>query len=543
MAIVRGEQLIARSFRSENVDTIFFMMGGPTSGTAGACLELGMKGIYVRHEQAAAMMAHAYARVTGKPGICITPSGPGTANALTGLANAWADATPIIAIGGSAPMRATTLDAFQEMDQVAIMRPVVKAAYRVDMASRIPEYLSVAFREALDGKKGPVYLDLPGDILNHKVDDEKILFPSNYRVESRPAGDPVQVERAIELLAAAKRPIVITGSGVLWSGASAELRDFIESTGLPFYTTPQGRGVIPEDHPRSFPGARSMGFREADVVLVVGARANSMLSFLRAPRFSPDARFISVNLDGREIGHNRAIEVGIVGDAKMVLRQLTEEAEGRFEPHRESAWVAQLSAKHRSNQERSAPLLHCDAVPIHPLRLCREVRDTISRDTILIVDGHEILNFARQSIPIYQAGCSLNAGPHGCMGVGVPFGIGAKVAKPGSPVLVLSGDGAFGWNGMEMDTAIRHQLPIVVVVSNNAGFTSRKTGGTVGRELGWQRYDKMVEALGGYGEFVEKPDDIRGAIERAFASNKPALVNVCTDPEAQATTDMGFAGY
>jgi thiamine pyrophosphate-dependent acetolactate synthase large subunit-like protein len=543
MAIVRGEQIIARCLNNEKVDTIFFMMGGPTSGTAGACLDLGMKGIYVRHEQAAAMMAHAYARVTGKPGICITPSGPGTANALTGLANAWADATPIIAIGGSAPMRATTLDAFQEMDQVAIMKPVVKAAYRVDMASRIPEYVSVAFREALDAKKGPVYLDLPGDILNHKVDDEKLLFPANYRVESRPAGDPVQVERAIELLAAAKRPIVVTGSGVLWSGASAELRDFIDSTGLPFYTTPQGRGVIPEDHPRSFPGARSMAFREADAVLVVGARANSMLSFLRAPRFSPNARFISVNLDGREIGHNRAVEVGIIGDARAVLRQLAEEAESRFEPHRESAWVAQLSAKHRSNQERSAPLLHSDAVPIHPLRLCREVRDLISRDTILIVDGHEILNFARQSIPIYQPGCSINAGPHGCMGVGVPFGIGAKVARPDAPVLVLSGDGAFGWNGMEMDTAIRHKLPIVVVMSNNAGFTSRKTGGTVGRELGWQRYDKMVEALGGHGEFVEKPGDIRGAIERAMQSGKPALVNVCTDPEAQATTDMGFAGY
>jgi thiamine pyrophosphate-dependent acetolactate synthase large subunit-like protein len=543
MGIIRGEQIIARCFKNENVDTIFFMMGGPTSGTAGACLELGMKGIYVRHEQAAAMMAHAYARVTGKPGICITPSGPGTANALTGLANAWADAAPIVAIGGSAPMRATTLDAFQEMDQVAIMKPVVKSAYRVDMAARIPEYISVAFREALDGKKGPVYLDLPGDILNHKVDDEKLYYPTNYRVESRPAGDPAQVERAIELLAAAKRPIVVSGSGVLWSGAAAELRDFIDSTGLPFYTTPQGRGAIPEDHPRSFPGARSMAFREADVVLVVGARANSMLSFLRAPRFAPDARFISVNLDGREIGHNRGVEVGIIGDAKLVLRQLTEEADGRFDQHRESAWVAQLGAKHRSNQERSAPLLHSDAVPIHPLRLCREVRDLVSRDTILIVDGHEILNFARQSIPIYQAGCSLNAGPHGCMGVGVPFGIGAKAAKPGAPVLVLSGDGAFGWNGMEMDTAIRHQLPIVVVMSNNAGFTSRKTGGTVGRELGWQRYDKMVEALGGYGEFVEKPDGIRGAIERAFKSGKPALVNVCTDPEAQATTDMGFAGY
>ncbi len=268
-----------------------------------------------------------------------------------------------------------------------------------------------------------------------------------------------------------------------------------------------------------------------------------MLSFLRAPRFAENARFINVNVDGREIGHNRGVEVGIVGDAKMVLQQLTEEAAGKFKGGEETEWVSQLAARHRSSQERQAPLLHSDKVPIHPLRLCKEVRDVITRDTILVVDGHETLNFARQSIPIYESGCSINAGPHGCMGVGIPFGIGAKVARPDRPVVVLSGDGAFGWNGMEMDTAIRHKLPIVVVICNNGGFTSRKTGGNVGRDLGYQRYDKMTEALGGYGEFVEKPEDIRPAIERAIKSGKTALVNVCTDPDAQATTDMGFAGY
>src|SRR5262245_25923876 len=524
MGTLRGDQIIAQCFKNEGVDTFFFMMGGPTSGTAGASLDLGMQGIYVRHEQAAAMMAHAYARVTGKPGICITPSGPGTANAVTGLANAWADASPIIAIGGSAPMRATTLDSFQEMDQVAMMKPVVKAAYRIDIASRIPEYVSLAFREAMDGKKGPVYLDLPGDILSAKVDDDKLYWPTNYRVEARPAGDPTLVKRAIDLLAKAQRPLLVTGSGILWSGATTELRQFVEATGIPFFTTPQGRGVIPEDHPRAFPAARSTAFREADVVLVIGARANSMLSFLRAPRFSPDAKFINVNLDGKEIGHNRGVEVGIVGDAKLVLQQLTAEAAGKINGKQETAWVAQLAAKQRSNEERNSPLLHSNNVPIHPLRLCKEVRDIISRDTILVVDGHEILNFGRQSIPIYDVACSLNAGPHGCMGIGVPFGIGAKAARPDKPVLVLSGDGAFGWNGMEMDTAIRHKLPIVVVVSNNAGFTSRKTGGNVGRDLGFQRYDKMVEALGGYGEFVERPDAIRPAIERAIKSRKTALV-------------------
>jgi acetolactate synthase-1/2/3 large subunit len=519
------------------------MMGGPTGGTAGACLDLGMKGIYVRHEQAAAMMAHAYSRITGKPGICIAPMGPGVANLVTGLANAWADASPVIAIGGASPMRGTTLDTFQEMDQMPMMKPIVKAAYRIDLGYRIPEYFSIAFREALDGKRGPVYLDLPGDILAGPVEEEQIHWVENYRVESRPAGDPALVRKAIDLLSAARKPMVLTGSGVIWSGAGKALTNFIDATGIPFFTTPQGRGVVPEDHARSFPAARSSAFREADVVLVIGARANSMLSFLRAPRFSPDAKFINVNVDGKEIGHNRSAEVGIIGDARLVLEQLTSEAKGRFNPAEETAWVAQLAAKHRSNQERNAPLMHSNKVPIHPLRLCNEVKDVITRDTILVVDGHEILNFARQSIPIYASGNSLNAGPHGCMGVGIPFGIGAQVAAPDKPVVVLSGDGAFGWNGMEMDTAIRHKLPIVVVLSNNAGFTSRKTGGNVGRELGYQRYDKMVEALGGYGEFVEQPKDIKPAIERAIKSGKTALVNVCTDPDAQATTDMGFAGY
>ena len=543
MASMRGEQMIARGFQREGVDAIFYMMGGPTSGTAAACIELGMREVYVRHEQGAAMMAHAYARVTGKPGICITPAGPGTANAVTGLANAWADASPIVAIGGAAPIRGATLGSFQEMDQLAMMRPVVKAAYRVEHVSQIPLFVSLAFREALDGKKGPVYLDLPGDVLSAELDEAAIDWPKDYRVESRPSGDPAEIERAVEILAQARRPIVVTGSGVLWSRAAPELQAFVERTGLPLWTTPQGRGVIPEDDPRIFPAARSLAFREADVVLVIGARSNSMLSFLRPPRFAEDAKFIVVNIDGSEIGHNRGVELGIVGDAKRVLEQLTEAAAGQIELDAGHDWVRRLQEKQSANRERSAALLHSDGLPIHPLRLCHELTQVLPRDAILVTDGHEILNFGRQSIPVYAPGASLNAGPHGCMGIGVPFGIGAQVAAPDKRVVVLSGDGAFGWNGMEMDSAIRHELPIVVVVSNNAGFTSRRTGGSVGRELGHQRYDKLVEALGGHGEFVEKPDEIRPAIERALASGRPALVNVCTDPEAFSTTDMGFSGY
>jgi thiamine pyrophosphate-dependent acetolactate synthase large subunit-like protein len=220
MGTLRGEEIIARCFQQEGVDTIFFMMGGPTSGTAAACLDLGMQGIYVRHEQAAAMMAHAYSRVTGKPGICIAPMGPGVANLVTGLANAQADASPVIAIGGSAPMRGWTLDTFQEMDQVPMMRPIVKSAYRIDLGYRIPEYISIAFREALDGKRGPVYLDLPGDILAGKVEEDKINWVNGaYRTDARPAGDPALVRKAIDLLAEARKPLILTGSGVLWARA------------------------------------------------------------------------------------------------------------------------------------------------------------------------------------------------------------------------------------------------------------------------------------------------------------------------------------
>ncbi|MCH2172141.1 thiamine pyrophosphate-binding protein [Myxococcota bacterium] len=543
MAKLRGEQIIARGFQREGVDTVFFMMGGPTSGVAGACMELGMKGIYVRHEQAAAMMAHAYARVTGKPGIVITPSGPGTANAVTSLANAWADASPLISIGGAAPGVSASMDTFQEMDQLAMMRPVVKAAYRVEQVRQIPLLISVAFRQALDGKRGPIYLDLPGDILFESIDEDRLEWHDHGRIEARPAAEPAQVEHVVEMLCEAERPIVVTGSGILWSEASKELQNFIDATGLPLYTTPQGRGVVPEDHPRCFPAARSLAFREADTVLVIGARANSMLSFLRPPRFAADARFISVNLDGTELGHNRALDIGILGDARIVLNQLTKTVEGRLKIPDNHAWIETLRDKQATNEKRQSELLLSDQMPIHPLRVCYELRQRLTRDTILVTDGHEILNFGRQSIPVFEPGTSLNAGPHGCMGIGIPFGVGAKVARPDRNVVVLSGDGAFGWNGMEMDTAIRHKLPIVVVMSNNAGFTSRAVGGDIGRELGYKRYDLMVESLGGHGEFVEKPEEIGPAIDRAMKAGVPALVNICTDPDAASTTDMGFGGY
>lgn len=383
---------------------------------------------------------------------------------------------------------------------------------------------------------------MPDDVVVEEVEEDQVEWPENYRTEARAHGDPTLIRQAMDLLAGAERPLVVTGSGVLWSDASQALQSFVDATGIPFYTTPQSRGVVPEDHPRCFPGARSMAFKEADVVLVVGARANVLLSLLRPPRWNPNAKFIVVNLDPREIGHNAAAEIGIVGDARAVLSQLVEEAGDRFGPTSDTPWVEALRARDAARTEQTAAQLNSNAKPIHPLRLCREVRDFIDRDAILIEDGHDTLTFARQSIPSYVPGHRLNAGTHGTMGVGVPFGIGAQAARPDKQVVVLTGDGGFGWNGMEIDTALRHRLPVLIVICNNGSYTAIWDDGPPNpqQQLGFQRYDLMMEGFGGHGEWVEHAEDIRPALSRAAASGKPALVNVKVDPRAGSTTAMGL---
>ncbi|MGH7917190.1 MAG: thiamine pyrophosphate-binding protein, partial [Candidatus Binataceae bacterium] len=371
--------------------------------------------------------------------------------------------------------------------------------------------------------------------------ESEVLFFKQGHAAPRISGDPAMVKRAIALLKQAKRPLILTGTGIFWSGAMRELKQFVELTGIPFYTTPQGRGVIPEDHPLSFLGARNQAWKEADVVLIIGTRLNFIVGFGMPPRWAEDVKFIQVDICDEEIGRNRPVEIGIVGDAKMVLGQLIDEARDGFHDHKQLEWPETLRGYDKRALEKSQALLNSDAVPIHPLRLCKEVRDFMDREAIIVVDGHEILNFARQSIPLYAPGHSVNAGPNGCMGVAVPFGMGAKVAKPGQQVIVLSGDGSFGMNGMEIDTMVRHNIPVLTVISNNGGWAG--IGGmNAGRDLGYSRYDKMAEVFGGYGEYVERPEAIRPALERAAASGKPAVVNVITDPNARSST-VSFANY
>jgi len=541
MANVSGNQLVAQALQREGIDTLFFIMGGPMLDVEAECIKLGIKAIDFRHEQACVLAAIAYARLTGKIAACAAASGPGVTNQVTGVAHALVDGAPVLVLGGASPVYQWGTDAFQEIDQVAMMRPISQWAERVVNTERIPEVMRLAMHHALHPKPGPAYVDLPGDILYKEVDESRVNWPVPPKKVTRPTATDAEIEEAIQILASAERPIIVSGSGIIWSQASPEFEQFVDTTGIPFWTTPQGRGVVPEDHPLCFLNARSTAWREADVALIIGTRNNYVISFGREPRFAKDLRVVQVNIDPGEIGHNRPVDLGIIGDAKIVLQQMIDAAKGRLN-FRDSAWVRKLREINVQKQEEMEAKMATDQVPIHPLRLCKEVRDFLDRDAVLIVDGQETLNYGRQSIPTFVAGHRMNSGPFGTMGVNVPLGVGAKFAKPDKQVLVLTGDGSFGMNAMEMDTAIRHKLNLVTVISNNGGWTADPTGTKPGRNLGFTRYDKMVEGLGGYGEWVERPEDIRPALERAFKAGVPALVNVKTDDKARAVTAR-FAQY
>ncbi|MCI0834415.1 MAG: thiamine pyrophosphate-binding protein [Chloroflexi bacterium] len=535
---VDGSYLLARTLKEEGVEHLFFLMGGPNYEIINNSEDFGIKTIDFRHEQAASMAAHAYARVTGKPGVTTAASGPGTLNLLTGQYTAFVDCAPMITLGGAGPISDFGRDGFQEIDQVAIFEPVSKAVMRPTDPARYPEQISAAFRIATSGRPGPVYIDCNEDVLYGKVEEADAVAPTRAAGRARPAGDPDLVKQAVQLLSEASSPIVFAGGGVWWSQAYDELRQLVERTGIPFYTSPMSRGLIPDDHALSFPAARSGAFRQADVVLVVGTRFNWMMTFGR--RISEKSKIIQIDIHGAELGHNRSIEIGIEGDAKAVLQQMIDEADRTgFESKANSKWIETLRQADLDRRERVAPLENSEQQPIHPLRLCKELREVMDRDAILTVDGNEILHYGRQSMPTYVPGHRLNSGPSGCMGVGLPYAIGAKIAKPDKQVVALHGDGSLGMNVQDFDTAVRHNLPMVIVVSNNEGWTARVEGiRKPGRELGFTRFDRVAEALGGHGELVEDPNDIKPALERAFDAGVPAIVNVRTDPTARALSSF-----
>lgn len=534
---VNGAALLVSALKCKGVDQVFSLNGGHIADIYKACVDCGVRILDVRHEEAAAHMAYGYARITGRPAVVLVTAGPGVTNTVTGVATAHQAATPMIVLGGRSPTPQMGMGALQEMDQVGVMRPVTKCAETVQDARRIPMWVNRAFQMAMGGKPGPVFLDFPTEVLRQPVDPALLEEVSGEWAPLPPAPDPGAVAAAAAMLREAERPLVVAGGGVLFSGATPALIRLAGRLGVPVLTTSLNRGVFPGDHPLHVAGARSLAMGKADLVLLLGARLNFVLAYGRPPRFAADARFIHVDVEATEIGRNRKVDLGVVADARRFLAALDAATAGDGHlPGRYGPWVQCLQERDRQKRAALEASLDVPDSPVHPLRLCKEVRDLLTDDTVLVLDGGDILSYGRMVLTRNRPGTYVDPGPFGTMGVGVSCAIAARLACPKAPVIALVGDGAFGLNFMEMDTAVRHNLPIVVVVSNNGGWNiERQALGMdfgpeymVGTSLNQTRYDLMVQALGGHGEFVTRPEEIRPAIERALASGRAACVNVLT---------------
>ena len=537
MSQVTGARLVVDALKREGVDTVYVLPGDPVGPITIACAKDGMKVIAVRHEQAAAMAAQAHSFLTGRIGVCIAASGVGQTNTLTGIANAYANCWPLLVIGGSAELRRRNMGDFQELPQVEYTSPVTKWAYAAESIQRIPTLINIAIHKAINGRPGPVYLDLPAEMISGTVEEEDVPIPPPVPEPARPLAEPQKVTQALEVLRNAERPLLIVGKGTASSGAEEELLRFVEETRIPFLTSPMAMGMLPPDHPMNVSAARTQALKGADTILLAGARFNWMFHFGQPPRFAPDFKLVQLDIDANEIGTNKPAEVGLVGDAKMVMGQLVEALADTPVSYGESEWLTGLKATADENAQKIEPMLNSDATPLGYYRVLKEIRDVLPKDTIVVADGASTADISRQVIPVWYPRHRMDAGVAGCIGVGVPFAIGAKVAFPDKPVVCLQGDWSFGFNGMDIETAARFDLPIVWVVFRNANIDKwvRTNVQEVENPTDFKpslRFDVMMEALGGHGEYVENPEEIRPALERAFNSGKASLVNVILDPAA-----------
>jgi acetolactate synthase-1/2/3 large subunit len=535
MAQVSGGHLVARALKQEGVGAIFTLCGGHIIDIYDGCLDEGIRIVDVRHEQTAAHAADAWTRVTGVAGVAVVTAGPGTTDAVTGVANAFRAQSPMLLIGGQAARRQYHAGGLQELDHVGLLKPITKFATAILDTERIPELIGMAFREAYNGRPGPSFLEIPRDVLDATVDEETVKFPRHYRSKGRPYGDVRLVQQAADWLGGAERPAVIAGSQVWHCRAVAQLRAFAERAEVPLYLNGAARGCLPTDFQFFFNRSRRVALEQADVVLVIGTPFDFRLGY--GKRLASNARIIQVDLDYCELGHNRDVDIGLAADAGAVLEQLTAAV---APAHAARAWMQHLRQVETKRYEEDKPFLYSDAVPIHPLRLAREVNDFLTAETIFVADGGDVVTMSAAAVHPRAPGHWMDPGPLGTLGVGTPFAIAAKAAQPDKDVVILFGDGAFGCTGFDYDTLIRFEMPVVGVVGNNAAWNQIRFGqlekygqrrGNVANLLAATRYDRVVEALGGYGEHVTEPAQIQPALERARAAAKPALVNVMVDPD------------
>ena len=548
MAELYGGHVVAKYLREvEEVGAVFSLSGGHIDRIYDGFHEYGVRLIDVRHEQAAAMMAHAWSIYHGSPGVCLVTAGPGFTNTLTGIVNAYQENAPIIVLSGTSPLKDRGLGALQEINQVDMIKSTVKW-YSVCLdAKRIPEYLFTAFRQAVSGRPGPVFLELPPDILNVTVKEEELVWPKKGSVVPKPGPDPKLIQPAAELINQAQKPFIITGSGMGLSGCDDEFKKFINVTGIPFALLSTGRGILPDDHPLSIWDGGLMGIltalSQADLVIALGIRFNWLLWF---GQVFPQAKLVRVDIDPAEIDRNRAADVGLVGDLGLTLAQLNEVVESKDH----MAWRISLREAYMPMIQEEINARQNPSDPIHPARMVAKVKEAVGDDAIYIIDGGDTSYFGLTTLRSTEKASVLGAasGQFGCLGTGIPFAMAAKAARPDKTVVVINGDGSFGLNAMEFDTAVRHDLPFVCVINNDCAWGMIKHGQEIcygtdrvcGSELGVVHYEMVVEALGGYGELVEKDEDLIPAIKRALESGKPACINVMTDPCVVSPATLQF---
>ena len=535
MAKLTGAHLFIRCLKLEGIEKVFTIVGDTILPLVDAAEDEGIQFIDTRHEGAALHMADGYARITGRPAVGMFTGGPGFSNAISALPAIYTSESPVVFVAGCAELPEKGMTAFQEIDQVGMAAPVTKGSWMIHDRKRIPEFVATAFRTATTGRPGPVHLTLPLDLQDQEVSEEELpqYMPREYRPTGRPQGDPVLIEEAAALLKGAKRPVIVAGNPARYSVAPEQLQALAESGGIPVFTVEQARGLLDDEHPLCFgyadgalnPTARR--FREADVVLLLGKRMDHRYRY--GGVFPADAKIIQADPSPAEIGRNRGVAVGIQGDLGAVTEQLTAAIGGAKGDI--AAWVNQL-AQDRKNWDQELRSKATAEEPLHPLDVYTNLEQHLDDDTVIIMDGGDYVQWGRAFLKARRPGRFMRLGPLSHLGAGIPYGMAAKAAYPESKVLVFIGDGAFGFYAMEYDTCIRHNLPITTVMGNDSTWGIDKTfqlayyNRAVGTDLRTIRYDKLVDAIGGYTEYVEAANEVGPAVSRALASGQPSLVNV-----------------
>jgi acetolactate synthase-1/2/3 large subunit len=526
MTQVHGGRLVSKALARHGVSHLFTLCGGHIQAIYDGCLDDGIRIVDVRHEQTAGHAADGYARVTGKPGVCAVTAGPGVTDTVTAVANAQRAGIPMIVFGGAGPKALADMGSLQDMNHVELMRPITKWSVAIPSTDRIQEYIDSAFRIAQANVPGPVFLEVALDLLMNWADDAPPA--TGPQDPPRPGGDPALIARAAQMIHAAERPMFIVGSQIRWSPKREAVRAFADAVDAPFYLNGMARGALPYEHPNLMTRSRKFALAQTDLCFVFGTPFDFRLEYGRA--INPAAKVVQIDLDGSELGRNRRIDVAIDGDSGVVLSQLLAEVKEK----KGGAWLPTVRAAEDKSRAKMAAEIASDASPPNPLRVCAELGKRLGKDDIVIGDGGDFVATAAYVLKLEWPQLWMDPGPLGTLGVGPGYAMAAQLLRPGAHVVLVYGDGSFGFHAMEFEAMVRQNIPVIAVIGNDAAWTQIRRGQVElygpqrapATALEYTRYDKVVEALGGFGAYVERTEDLGPALDAAFASGKPACVNV-----------------